>query len=148
MVRTMTFPGVFADLAALLHPRPTPDVDSGLDEVVLADVDQQVADDRADFRHHAELAWEDSDTDPVLTQIAAARGRIREAEAELRLLLAYAREYVQPRPYRLQDLADAAAMSTSGVRTAYGETELAILTERLGRRPRRRQPDHDPQAQP
>ncbi|GAA2756179.1 hypothetical protein GCM10009872_15390 [Actinopolymorpha rutila] len=34
-------------------------------------------------------------------------------------MLAYGREFVHPRPYRLIDLASAAGMAVSGVRTAY-----------------------------
>jgi hypothetical protein len=42
----------------------------------------------------------------------------------MRLLLAYAREIVTPRPYRLADLAHAAGISISGVRTAYTHTDI------------------------
>ena len=42
-----------------------------------------------------------------------------QAAREMRLLLAYAREFATPRPYRLVDLAEAAGMSVSGIRTAY-----------------------------
>jgi hypothetical protein len=65
--------------------------------------------------------------DPLLAALAAARERKQRAEADMRLLLAYAREHVQPRPYRLADLAQAAGMSPSGVRPAYtcADTEQA-----------------------
>ena len=42
----------------------------------------------------------------------------------MRRLLAYGREFTRPRPYRLTDLADAAGMSISGVRTAYDADEI------------------------
>ena len=48
----------------------------------------------------------------------------RSSSTDIRLLLAYAREHVQPRPYRLADLADAAGMSISGVRTAYIQADI------------------------
>lgn len=41
------------------------------------------------------------------------------------MLIAYGREYVRPRPYKLEALAAAAGMSISGTRTAYGEDEIA-----------------------
>ena len=42
----------------------------------------------------------------------------------MRLLIAYGREFTQPRPYKLEALAAAAGMSISGTRTAYGEDEI------------------------
>jgi hypothetical protein len=56
--------------------------------------------------------------DPLLAALADAARRKRRADHDLRLLLAYAREHVRPRPYRLADLAQAAGMSISGIRTA------------------------------
>ena len=68
--------------------------------------------------------------DPLLAAIERARDRKNEAHCEIRILLAYARELTAPRPYRLTDLAYAAGMSISGVRTAYtghDVTAAAIL---------------------
>ena len=61
--------------------------------------------------------------DPLLAALIDARERRQRADHDLRLLLAYAREHVQPRPYRLADLAQAAGMSISGVRTAYTQAD-------------------------
>jgi hypothetical protein len=72
--------------------------------------------------------------DPVLAAIADARQRRDQADRELRLLVAYAREAVTPRPYRLADLAHAAGMSISGVRTAYTTTDVQHVTARLAAR--------------
>jgi hypothetical protein len=65
--------------------------------------------------------------DPLLAALADAKERKQRADRDIRLLLAYARELVRPRPYRLADLAEAAGMSISGVRTAYttADTDLA-----------------------
>ncbi|MEV0734170.1 hypothetical protein [Polymorphospora sp. NPDC050346] len=41
-------------------------------------------------------------------------------------LIAYGREFVQPRPYTLGDLAAAAGMSISGTRTAYGHHGVGV----------------------
>ena len=62
--------------------------------------------------------------DPLLAALAEARQRKQRADHDIRLLLAYAREHVQPRPYRLADLARAAGMSSSGVRTAYTQADV------------------------
>jgi AraC-like DNA-binding protein len=66
-------------------------------------------------------------SDRVLAAIADARTRRDQADRDIRILLAYARELTAPRPYRLADLAAAAGMSLSGVRTAYTrhDTETA-----------------------
>jgi hypothetical protein len=62
--------------------------------------------------------------DPLLAALADANRRKQQADQQIRLLLAYAREHVQPRPYRLADLAKAAGMSISGVRTAYTQADI------------------------
>jgi hypothetical protein len=62
--------------------------------------------------------------DPLLAALAAARARKEQADKEMRLLLAYAREIVTPRPYRLADLAQAAGISISGVHTANTHTDI------------------------
>ncbi len=86
----------------------------------------------------AEIAGEDGSQlyDPVLGEIAGARRAVVEAQQQLRLLLAYAREFVTPRPYTLAHLAHAAGMSISGVRTAYGSNEIQEVARRIGTRPR------------
>ncbi len=61
---------------------------------------------------------------------------MRAAEQDLRLLVAYGREFAEPRPYRLDDLARAAGMSISGVRTAYDHDEVARVAEITGLQPR------------
>jgi hypothetical protein len=65
-----------------------------------------------------------TDEDPLLAALAAAAQRKQRADHQIRLLLAYAREHVQPRPYRLADLAQAAGMSPSGVRNAYTQADI------------------------
>ena len=56
----------------------------------------------------------------------------------MRVLIAYGREFTRPRPYRLEDLARAAGMSISGVRTAYADDEVAEAARLTGVRPARR----------
>ena len=62
--------------------------------------------------------------DPLLASLADARQRKEQAVNDIRLLLAYAREHTRPRPYRLADLAEAAGMSISGIRTAYTQADI------------------------
>ena len=62
--------------------------------------------------------------DPLLSALEDAARRKQQASHDMRLLLAYAREHTRPRPYRLADLADAAGMSISGVRTAYSTADI------------------------
>ena len=67
--------------------------------------------------HPASTPWQASD--PVLAALRAARDRRDQADRDIRILLAYARELATPRPYRLADLAEATGRSISGIRTAY-----------------------------
>jgi hypothetical protein len=60
----------------------------------------------------------------LLAALADVAQRKQRADYQIRLLLAYAREQVRPRPYRLADLAQAAGMSISGVRTAYTQADI------------------------
>ena len=62
--------------------------------------------------------------DPLLAAPADAAQCKQRADQQIRLLLAYARKHTQPRPYRLADLAQAAGMSISGVRTAYSMADV------------------------
>jgi hypothetical protein len=73
--------------------------------------------------HPASTAWQASD--PVLAALRAARDRRDQADRDIRILLAYARELATPRPYRLADLAAATGKSISGVRTAYTDHDVS-----------------------
>ena len=70
--------------------------------------------------------------DPLLAALAEAAQRKQRADHDIRLLLAYAREHTQPRPYRLADLAEAAGMSISGIRTAYSKADIAHAARLTG----------------
>src|SRR2546430_16886998 len=67
-------------------------------------------------------AWQADD--PVLAALRAARDRRDQADRDIRILLAYARELATPRPYRLADLAEATGKSISRVRTAYTDRDV------------------------
>jgi hypothetical protein len=62
--------------------------------------------------------------DALLAALADARRRKDQAARDMRLLLAFAREIITPRPYRLADLAQATGLSISGVRTAYTQADI------------------------
>jgi hypothetical protein len=70
--------------------------------------------------------------DPLLAALAGARQRKEQASRDIRLLLAYAREHVTPRPYRLADLADAAGMSISSVRIGYSQADIEQAARAIG----------------
>jgi hypothetical protein len=73
--------------------------------------------------------------DPLLTTLAGLRRQRHDLDAAIRRLLAYGREFTRPRPYRLADLADAAGMSISGVRTAYDADEIGQVARATGLTP-------------
>jgi AraC-like DNA-binding protein len=75
--------------------------------------------------------------DDFLGQLAALRSTRDQFDRDIREYLAYAREFTRPRPYTLAELAEAAGMSISGVRTAYTPADLDAVARALGRAPRR-----------
>jgi hypothetical protein len=85
--------------------------------------------------------------DPLLTTLAGLRRQRHDLDAATRRLLAYGREFTRPRPYRLADLADAAGMSISGVRTAYDAEEIAQVADATGLKPLASQLATDPSTE-
>lgn len=81
--------------------------------------------------------------DPLLTTLAGLRRQLHDLDAAMRRLLAYGREFARPRPYRLADLADAAGMSISGVRTAYDADEIRQVSLATGLTPAANKPATD-----
>ena len=131
---------IVADLTNLLCPSPPSPSDEQDPESQLGVWSEEacrVQDERDHFESVTRRSWEEGDRDPLLGEIASARARMLQAEREMRSLVAYAREFVDPRPYRLDDLAQAAGMSISGVRTAYDDDEIEQVAHWVGLRPRR-----------
>lgn len=96
------------------------------------DIRTWTEDERAELAAQLRLAWDEAGEDPLITLLERARDRMLAAERDMRLLLAYGREFAQPRPYRLEDLARAAGMSISGIRTAYDGDEVAEVAAVIG----------------
>ncbi len=78
---------------------------------------------------------EAANSDPLLAALADARARRLKADEEIRLLLAYARRFVYPHPYTYGELAAAAGMSISGVRTAYAAQDVDTVAAATGLQP-------------
>lgn len=129
----------FADLALLEYPPLS--VDAGDDAAAMGAAEEELTLDhlRSEHIRQMELAWTEGDVDPVLSCLRAVRRQQLAAERHMRLLLAYAREFVNPRPYSLAALAEAAGMSISGVRTAYDDDEISAVGQITGSKPRHRQ---------
>ena len=81
------------------------------------------------------MSWAEEDIDPLLSTLTSLRNRRLQLEADMRLLIAYGRCFTHPRPYKLIDLANAAGMSISGIRTAYDTDEIDQAAEILKRPP-------------
>jgi hypothetical protein len=96
---------------------------------------EQVWVERDETAQQLRLAWEEGGVDPLLSMLESLRNQRLRLEADMRLLIAYARRFTHPRPYKLIDLAEAGGMSISGVRIAYDDEELGQLAELLGRQP-------------
>src|SRR5260370_21571087 len=101
----MTAHDICADIAALLHPIPVP-----------ADVEQEddwgppasVWEEREEEARQLRLSWEEGDIDPLLATLASLRAQRLRLEADMRLLIAYARPFTPPPPYQLIHPAPAA----------------------------------------
>jgi hypothetical protein len=139
--RTLTFMvtrDIFQDLASLAHPIPERiEIDPTFDEDHHKIARRNTADAQHIYAKNLREAWEITEQDPFLAELAYARQVMLAAEKRLRLLIAYGREFVSPRPYRLEDLAHAAGMSISGVRTAYDDDEIDTVAGLTGAKPRR-----------
>ena len=135
-------------MAAILHPLPWPEAGEE-DHDGFQEMREQVAREQEQAAEQLRLSWEEGDQDPLVFALADARRVKEQAEEQIRELLAYGREFVQPRPYTLGDLAAAAGMSISGVRTAYGHADVDAVAAATGAKPREwRTPDPDPAQAP
>ncbi|MFF9171767.1 MULTISPECIES: hypothetical protein [unclassified Streptomyces] len=123
------------ELAALRNPLP----ESGTvtPEDCYADACEQVEEQRKRDALHLESASDDLKVDPLLLALDDLKAQKEAVDAQIRQLLAWGREFHGNRPYGLEELARHAGYSASGVRTAYGETEIRQVSAQIGRDPNR-----------
>jgi hypothetical protein len=120
------------EIAAVLVPWPEPD-EQAYPEEQLAQERERAWRERQGLAADLASGWDERQLDPLLIALADARRRMLAAGTEIRLLIAYGREFTRPRPYRLVDLAQACGMSISGVRTAYTPDEVTAVAGQIGR---------------
>jgi hypothetical protein len=144
----MTTRDIITDLVNLTHPMPTDYPGEDAHEAERDDWSDRCSEvdhERQKYERNLRLSWEHADGyDPLLSEIAAARREMLAAQKRMRVLIAYGREFVEPRPYTLDDLARAAGMSISGVRTAYDDDEIIDAARLTGAKIRRRPEDPAP----
>ncbi|MFI6688387.1 hypothetical protein [Streptomyces sp. NPDC050485] len=124
-----------AELAALLHPLPEPGSVSPAECFDDAREDTEQA--RKEFADNLQAASLGLEADPLLLALEEAYAQKRMADWRIRNLLAYAREFHAKGRYSLKELGDLSGYTFSGVRTAYGKSEIAQIEEQIGRAPRR-----------
>jgi hypothetical protein len=124
-----------ADIAALLNPMPAPIDDGEPEDESFAYVAEDAWREREEMAEGLRMSWAEEDVDPLLSTLASLRNRRLQLEADMRLLIAYGRCFTHPRPYKLIDLANAAGMSISGIRTAYDGDEIDQAAQILERSP-------------
>jgi hypothetical protein len=132
----MTLHDMCVDIAALLNPMPAP-VDGGdeSDDESHSHAAEAAWQEREETAEGLRTGWSEGDIDPLLSTLTSLRNRRLQLEADMRLLIAYGRCFTHPRPYKLIDLANAAGMSISGIRTAYDTDEIDQAAEILQRPP-------------
>jgi hypothetical protein len=132
----MTLHDMCEDIAALLNPMPAP-VENGdeSDDESYAHTAEAAWQERGEMAEDLRTRWSEGDIDPLLSTLTSLRNRRLQLEADMRLLIAYGRCFIHPRPYKLIDLANAAGMSISGIRTAYDTDEIDQAAEILERAP-------------
>ncbi|MFF2206011.1 hypothetical protein [Streptomyces sp. NPDC058145] len=123
------------ELAALRNPMPEPGAVAPED--CYADACDQVLEQRKNDALGLEAAGEELGTDPLLLALEDLKAKKEAVDAQIRQLLAWGREFHGNRPYGLEELAGRAGYSISGVRTAYGHTEIRQVAEQIGRQPNR-----------
>ncbi|MEU6071941.1 hypothetical protein ABZ864_47865 [Streptomyces sp. NPDC047082] len=127
---------LIGDIAAIRNPLPQPgDVTP---EDLYPDAYDQAAAEREEYKVALQAQCDDLEEDALLLAIGNARAAKEAADREIRLLLAYGREFHGERPYKLEPLAQASGYTVSGIRTAYADQDVAMVTRGIERRPNSR----------
>ncbi|MEU8216708.1 hypothetical protein AB0C47_13155 [Micromonospora taraxaci] len=132
----VVMPELNDDVAALLHtlPRPLPaDADDHERDLYEQDLEEMLAR-RADTARRLREVWTTHDYDPLLFALGEQQRAKAAADERIRLLVAYAREFVSPRPYTQEALAIEMAVSPSAVRGSYDHQDVEIVASATGRR--------------
>ncbi|MFI6661492.1 hypothetical protein ACIBL8_38925 [Streptomyces sp. NPDC050523] len=119
------------DIAAIREPLPEPG--SVTPEELFDDAYTQAQQARSDYAADLEAQCDGLGEDPLLLAIGNARARKEAADREIRLLLAYGREFHAERAYKLEQLAEISGMTPSGVRTAYTDREVDAVARQIAR---------------
>lgn len=128
----MALHDLLTDLTNLLHPMPPAHDPEGSEHEQNSVWCHEVDSRRREYSEHLRLSCEQQNVDPLLMEIINTRADKHSGQERMRLLLAYAREFASPHPYTLDDLAEAAGMSTSDVRTAYDDAETNRVATLIG----------------
>lgn len=124
---------LIGDIAAIRTPVPQPgDVTP---EEFCDDAREQAEQARKDDAANLQAQCDGLEEDPLLLALGNARARREAADREIRLLLAYGREFHGNRPYKLDPLAEASGMTPSGIRTAYSDGEVEAVARQIDRTP-------------
>ena len=117
------------DVAAILEPSvPTGESPEEVDmEEWLGDVENRASLIQFLTREHAT----NDGPEPLLDSLERLRRQRNEIEQQMIHLVAYMRERIKPRPYTLQQIADAAGLAVAGTRTFYDEDDVRTLDERI-----------------
>ncbi|MEU6655743.1 hypothetical protein ABZ904_41870 [Streptomyces sp. NPDC046900] len=135
---------LIGDIAAIREPLPEPG--SVTPEDAYADAHEQAWKARVEYAANLQAQCDGLKEDPLLLAIKDARGRKEAADREIRLLLAYGREFHGDRAYKLEPLAEASGLTPSGIRTAYDDPEVEAVARQVQRQPdsrRHRMPKAD-----
>lgn len=128
---------IATDVAAILHPLPEPSPEEYADSPEVYDTWREgIAEKQQRLAEQLRSDAEGSEGDPLLIALQNELVAKQKAEANIRRLLAYGREFVRPRGYTLESLAKAAGMSISGVRTAYLPVDVETVAKATGTKPR------------
>ncbi|AVZ71113.1 hypothetical protein SLUN_01460 [Streptomyces lunaelactis] len=123
------------ELAAVINPMPAPG--SVRPDDFFDDACEQVEQQRKDYADNLEAVSFGMEADPLILALEQARAEKTAADARIRRLLAYAREFHASRRYPLHELAQASGYTNSGVRTAYTDEVVSLVKSQVNRDPRR-----------